>query len=382
MNPLLKNAVLSLVCFFMAVNSRGQIVSSPAHPAQRDAYLKQLKDLESAVQNNFYDIASGFYKESVVVEAGKNAWSYLWPLCGLIQAGNEIKKVDPKDSLMDRIIHILPEYYDPAPPAPGYASYVMKFKGGDRFYDDNQWIGIACLDAYSRSKRAADLRTGQLIYRYMMTGFDTTLQGGIYWQETKKISKNTCSNGPGILVALQLYKATRNQKYLDTALMLYSWTNKHLQAPSGLYYDNVRLNGSIQEHMFSYNTGTMLQSNVYLYEITHDKKYLSEAQRIADTSSVYFLGSGRFRDSYWFSAVLLRAYQHLLKFDPDLHYIRAFQKCLDNALETNRNGSGVMGKTKPLELVPQSGMLEILARFAWLEKTYPKEFPAKQPTSL
>jgi hypothetical protein len=41
----------------------------------------------------------------------------------------------------------------------------------------------------------------------------------------------------------------------------------------------------------------------------------------------------------------------------------------DNALENNKNALGLMGKDKPMELVPQSGMLEILARLGYLEKT-------------
>jgi len=208
------------------------------------SYKNQMTALYTAIQKNFYDPSSGFYKETTVVEPGKNAFSYLWPICGLIQAGNELKKVDEKDTLMQHIISILPYYYDASPPAPGYASYIMKFKGGDRFYDDNQWIGIACMDAYSRTKQASYLQTGKMIYQYMMTGYDTVLQGGLYWQETKKVSKNTCSNGPGIILALQLYESTRNQRYLDTALMLYNWMNTKLKAPSGLYYDNMRLNGT------------------------------------------------------------------------------------------------------------------------------------------
>ena len=337
-------------------------------------YKNQMTELHKAIRQNFYDPSSGFYKETTVVENGKNAFSYLWPVCGLIQAGNEIKKVDANDTLMQHIVSILPYYYDPAPPAPGYASYIMKFKGGDRFYDDNQWIGIASMDAYSRTKQASFLQTGKLIYQYMMTGYDTVLTGGLYWQETKKVSKNTCSNGPGIILALQLYESTHDQHYLDTALILYNWVNAKLKAPSGLYYDNIRLNQTISTHPFSYNTGTMLQSAVYLYEITKDNKYLQQAVSIADSSVGYFLGSGKFRDSYWFNAVLLRGYQHLLLYKKDLKYILAFKNCVDNALQNDKNELGVMGRNKPLELVPQSGMLEILARFAWLEKQYPAEF--------
>ncbi len=346
------------------------VAQPPAGNPGKLHYYKETIALQNAIDKNFYEPAARFYKEHVTVEKDKNAYSYLWPLCGLLQANNEIDKLSGGTKLLANTLQIIQGYYDPAPPSPGYASYIIKYKGGDRFYDDNQWIGIACMDAYQREKKPTLVHQGKLIYQYMMTGFDTVLGGGLYWQENKKVSKNTCSNGPGIILALQLYQATKKQPYLDTALMLYNWVNNNLKAPSGLYFDNMQIGThKIGRAMYSYNTGTMLQSNVYLYEITKDKKYLAESIAIADSSIPYFYGNGKFRDDYWFNAVLLRGYQHLLKYHPDKKYIRAFQVCTEEALANNKNSLGLMGKDKPLELVPQSGMLEILARFALLEKT-------------
>ncbi len=248
----------------------------------------------------------------------------------------------------------------------------MKLKPGERYYDDNQWIGITALDAFARTKQQSNLDLGKLIYDFMMTGYDQVLGGGMYWKEGSKSSKNTCSNGPGILVALQLYKASKNKAYLDTALKIFNWTNSKLQTPSKLYYDNISTkDGSISKAVFSYNTGTMLESNVYLYECTGDKKYLQQANRIADSSLVFFYGREMFRDGYWFNAVLLRAYQHLLRYNNDTRYIMGFKKCLDAALQNEKNQEGLFtGKDGVQNLVEHGGMLEILARFAWLENRY------------
>jgi hypothetical protein len=98
--------------------------------------------------------------------------------------------------------------------------------------------------------------------------------------------------------------------------------------------------------------------------------YLQEATAIADSSLSYFYGNEKFRDNYWFNAVLLRGYQHLLRYNKDTKYIKGFKKCLDHALTNNRNDLGLFGKDHSLDLVGQGGMLEILARFAWLEKNY------------
>lgn len=332
-------------------------------------YEHEMKLLQKAIQKNFYDSSSGYYKEVVSPKPGDNPYCYLWPLCTLYQAANEMETFDARINFMQPLFTVIKDYYDPSAPAPGYASYNMKLKGGDRFYDDNQWIGIAAMDAYTRTGKEDFLHTGKEIYRYMMTGFDTVLNGGLYWQENKKTSKNTCSNGPGIILAMQLYKATKNKTYLDTALLLYNWVNANLKNSSGLYYDNIGIkNKRIGKAVFSYNTGTMLQSNLYLYESTHDEKYLKEAAAIADSSLVFFYSGQTFRDNYWFNAVLLRAYQHLLLYNKDRKYILGFKHCLDHVLQQNKTAKGLFRKEHVLELVEQGGMLEILARFALLER--------------
>ncbi len=337
--------------------------------AQENTYRKEMKLLQSVIQKNFYDSAAGYYKEVVLPKPTDNPYSYLWPVCAMYQAVHEIEKLEKQTDLMHPMLCIIRDYYDSAPPAPGYASYIMKLKGGDRFYDDNQWIGITSMDAYNNNKEAQYLNIGKEMYNYMMTGFDTVLTGGLYWQENRKVSKNTCSNGPGIILALQLYQATKQKTYLDTALLLYNWVNRNLKTSSGLYYDNVNVkNQNITKWIFSYNSGTMLQANLYLYACTGNKIYLQEATAIADSSLTFFYGNGKFRDNYWFNAVLLRGYQHLLKYNKDTKYIKGFQQCLDHALASNKNGQGLFQKDHLVDLVEHAGMLEILARFAWLEK--------------
>lgn len=343
-----------------------------------DFYKKEMHLFHSSIEKNFYDKASGYYfveldpAKRETKFGFKREYSWLWALCSMFEAVNEIEKVDNTANLVDPIFSNMKNYYDTSSPKPGYNEYIVKLKPGLRYYDDNQWIGIASLDIYKRTKKKAYLSLGKQMYQFMMTAYDTKLGGGLYWRETDFETKNTCSNGPGVLVALKMYELTKQKCYLDTALLIYNWTNEKLQTPEGLYYDNIRTNdGSLGKAIFSYNTGTMLQSNVYLYELTGDKKYLKRANAMADASLAYFYANGKFRDGYWFNAVLLRAYQHLLKYNKDTKYIMGFKKCVDYALKNERNDQGLFaGKDGIQNLVEQGGMLEILARFAHLEKQY------------
>ncbi|HTE24583.1 glycoside hydrolase family 76 protein [Flavitalea sp.] len=340
---------LSFCCF-------GQNASDPD-------YKKEMNSLYMAIKSNYFDSASGYYREFPKNQEQKNKASYLWPLCAIFQAENEMEYAQKKGGLIPGTLAIITRYYDKKPPAPGYASYPPELGGGDRFYDDNQWIGITLLDAYERLKNKNYLSKGAEIYRFMMTAYDTTSGGGLYWEEGKP-TKNTCSNGPGIILALQLYKATKEKSYLDTALLLYNWVNKNLYDGSGLYYDNINIKtGKINQKRYSYNTGTMLQSNLYLFELTGEKKYLSRAIEIADAANVYFYGSGKFRDNLWFNAVMLRAFVHLKKHHPDNKYLEAFKICTNQTIQYNKNENGLIGVAKLSDIVSQGGMLEILARF-------------------
>jgi rhamnogalacturonyl hydrolase YesR len=357
----------SLLFFFVFLWNVAPLAAQQS-VAKHPDYKKELVHLQRAIAKHFFDPASGYYKEKLDRKKDENHFSYLWPLCAVIQAGNEMEQLGLQTNGVQHTLDVIEHYHLDDAPAPGYAAYIPAIKKEPRFYDDNQWIGIALMDAYNRTKKEAYLQKSKAIYRFMMTGFDTLSGGGLYWQEGSDSSKNTCSNGPGILLALQLYKATKNPQYLDTALLLYAWTNEKLRAPSHLYYDNINPHtGAVDQRLYSYNTGTMLQANVYLYEITKKEAYLKEAITIADSAAAYFLGSGKFRDTYWFNAVLLRAYQHLLKYNPNLAYVEAFRKCTDAALQQDKNSLGLMGKREPLDLVSQAGMLEILARLVQLK---------------
>lgn len=364
--------ILCLVVFSTLLSAQKNIKSD------KGIYKKEMQSFHAAIEKNFYDKVSGYYfvelnpAKREVKEGFKREYSWLWGLCSMFEAVNEIEKVDNTANLVDPIFSNIKNYYDTNLPKPGYNEYVVKLKPGLRYYDDNQWIGIAAFDIFKRTKKKSYLALGKEMYHFMMTAYDTKLGGGLYWRETDFETKNTCSNGPGVLVALKMYEQTKQKCYLDTALLIYTWTNEKLQAPSGLYYDNIKTkDGSVNKTIFSYNTGTMLQSNVYLYELTGDKKYLKRANDLADASLAYFYGNGKFRDGYWFNAVMLRAYQHLLKYNKDTKYVLGFKKCVDYTLKNERNEQGLfVGKEGIHNLVEQGGMLEILARYAWMESHY------------
>ena len=345
-------------------------VSCAVHAQQPGlVYEKRTEIIHGNIYTFFHDSSTHLFRETSDKTVDDKPYSYLWPLCALIQATNELEVLDPAEHYMEPVIGAIDQYYGTKPPCAAYEAYVVKAGGDDRFYDDNEWIAIAYMDAYNRKKEKRFLEKSEEIYRFVMSGYDTVAGGGLYWKEGDKTTKNTCSNGPGILLALQLFRATGEKKYLDTALLLYNWTNSRLLSPEGIYYDALKLPGlTVDKRAYTYNAGTMLQSNVLLFSITGNKQYLKEAKRLAEASLLYFYKQGRFPGNYWFNAVLMRGYVELYKFDKDKKYLQAFIDDTEKIWQSEMDPRNLAGQGHAKKLLDQAGLLEIIARIAWLKK--------------
>lgn len=329
-----------------------------------DAQKVELINKADIVHNNiykyFYDSTQGLFKEHLEPKKGDKTFSFLWPLCALIQAADGMEATHRGGVYMKPVVQAINKYYnDSLPPKPGYDSYVRSLGGGDRFYDDNQWIGLAYMDAYKRTKNKDYIQLAREIYEFMLSGYDTVAGGGMYWKEFDHTTKNTCSNGPGAVLALKLYNATINKSYLDTALLIYNWTKKTLQAPDKLYWDNIKIpSRKIDERKYTYNTGTMLQSAVMLYNITNKKEYLDEAKAVAESSYQFFFHDHQFPSHYWFNAVLLRGYVELFNVDHDKKYLDAFKEYVNYVWNNEKDANNLIGKDK--SLIDQAAYLEML----------------------
>jgi len=317
-----------------------------------------------------------------------NAYSYLWPFSGTFSAVNNLLEVTKEagfKSLLDRKVLVgLEEYYDTERQPAAYSSYIKEAPASDRFYDDNIWLGIDFTDTYLLTNEKKYLEKAQIIWEFIKSGTDNKLNGGIYWCEQKKESKNTCSNAPGSVYAFKLFIATGDSSYFHQGLNLYNWTKANLQDPEDhLFFDNIRLDGSIEKTKYAYNSGQMIQAASLLYKLTKDKKYLADAQSIAKGCAAYFFidfkgkGENTFRliknGDIWFTAVMLRGFVELYTIDKDRTYLDMFNQNLDHAWNTMRDENGLFNtdwtgqkKDNKKWLLTQAAMVEMYAKLAFL----------------
>lgn len=315
-------------------------------------------------------------------QARPNPYSYLWPFSGTLSAASAILESDPsyRTVVDERVLPGLAEYLDTVRMPAAYSSYIHSAPASDRFYDDNVWLGIDFCDLYATTGDERYLESARMIWRFIESGMDDVLGGGIYWCEQKKHSKNTCSNAPGTVYALKLHAATKDPHYLEQGKALYAWTRERLEdTTDGLYFDNVSLDGNISRAKYAYNSGQMVQAGVLLYKATGEEHFLKEAQHTAAACYDFFFeeftpeGGEAFRilrkGNVWFSAVMVRGLIELYGVDGNATYVDAVRRSLDYAWNHARDEYGLFetdftGADRQSEkwLLTQAAMVEMYAR--------------------
>jgi uncharacterized protein YyaL (SSP411 family) len=386
---------ISLVCLILCINCKEKqanqenINLSRAEITLDSLYSHYAVTGSHLLRENypFKDRYSATYL-ATAEESTANKYSYLWPYSGTLSAVSALIEATGSDKykeiLEKDVLPGLEEYFDTKRQPAGYASYINSAPQSDRFYDDNVWLGIDFTDLYAITSKQEYLDKAKLIWNFVVSGQDDKLDGGIYWCEQKKGSKNTCSNAPGAVFALKLFNATNDSLYFHQGKALYDWTKAHLQDPDDyMYFDNIKLNGEIGKAKYAYNSGQMMQAAALLYKLTHIDSYLRESQEIAKSCYNYFFTDfdneeQKFRlikkGDVWFTAVMLRGYIELYLIDKDPIFIDTFKQNLDYAWKYARDKEGLFEKDmsgrykdKGKWLLTQAAMVEMYARIGSLK---------------
>jgi len=285
--------------------------------------------------------------------------AYLWPTSGVFSGVNALLKTTGDKQYRQLIeTDVLPgleQYYDSARKPACYQSYIVSAGKSDRFYDDNVWLSLDFCESYMLTKKPEYLKKSIETWKFVLSGWDEQLGGGIYWCEQKKQSKNTCSNAPASVLAFKLFEATRDSAYFNWGIRIYNWTKANLQDSTDyLYFDNKNLSGKIGRAKYTYNSGQMMQAAAMIYKLTGEKAYLEDAQHIARSAVNYFTEEfsttegKKFRlfknTGNWFNAILFRGYTELYRLDGKDEYIGIFRDNMDQLWNHIRDKNGLFSK--------------------------------------
>jgi predicted alpha-1,6-mannanase (GH76 family) len=156
-----------------------------------------------------------------------------------------------------------------------------------RFFDDNGWWALAWIKAYDVAHQDHYLDAARRIFDNLVTGWDETCGGGVWWNEDRKY-KNAITNELFLTTAVRLHQRSpgHGRKYLDWALREWDWFSA-----SGMIGANGLVNDGLTEDCknngrpaYTYNQGVILGGLAGLYEVTGDQAYLRQGESIADAA--------------------------------------------------------------------------------------------------
>lgn len=341
-----------------------------------------------ALQRYFYLSDPKLYRETYPPPTDARPYAYHWPYSQALAATLDVLALPGvggrfAGDARDRLAGLQLYWNERASPA-GYDSYVRPphGQGGDRYYDDNLWTGLELVRFYRLTGDAEALRRAGELFDLAVSGWDADpshpAAGGVFWvAATWNRDRNVVSNAPGAELGLELYEivgqrrfpwAKEQRYYFDWAKRLYDWTNEHLQAPNGLYWDHVTLDGRIDERQWSYNQGTMIGASVRLYRATGDAAYLERAARIADAALQHYGRGNRYlRQPPPFNAIFFKRLLLLDEEVADPRYRRAVEAYGDRIWETAHDSQTNLFRFtagKPTALIDQAAMVQIYATLA------------------
>ncbi|MBS2033681.1 hypothetical protein JST97_01780 [bacterium] len=245
--------------------------------------------------------------------------------------------------------------------------------GGDRYYDDNAWIGLALMQAYHQNPQPQYLEKAESVAQFLRTGM--THDGGLLWKEkAARPTYNTCAFGPSIELFMHLYQATGHVQDLSTARQLDQFMDAQLRLPNGLYGDNraADLKSPLDPHIYAYNQGTPAGAKLLLYEATGDTQYLQDAQQTARAAlSYYAQGERLWQEAPAFSAIMFRNLLQVPGVDArplmNQYLERNWQQALnpESGLFEQKAGQGSYDRPKGFQMIDQAGLTQLYALQAW-----------------
>ena len=145
----------------------------------------------SALQE-FFATDHGLYLEEYP-NTTSNPYAYVWPFSQALTATADMSTLPRigghyQDELASDL-EALELYWNDTTTPPGYDSYVRPplGHGGDKFYDDNEWLALEFLRLYERTGNEAYLSRAKEIFELVVYGWDDDpshpCPGGVFWTQ-------------------------------------------------------------------------------------------------------------------------------------------------------------------------------------------------------
>lgn len=371
----------------------GTLWAGPASAAGRDStpstWAHRAEVTYGALQQHLYQGPQehGLYLEKTPRKEGENPHSYLWPLREAAAATvdmSELPHAGPRyrRDAAERFT-TLRTYFDPRDGRPGYDSYLPAplGQGGDVFYDDNAVVGLTFLDQYRATGKRVYLDRARETYATVGRAWDEDptkpCPGGMHWVDSPDNTMRAANvTGLSAQLAAELYAIGRDDRVLESAKKWYEWNWSCLRRSPGLYNNSRDDDGTVNEALWSYNSGAMIGTATTLYRATGDRRYLDRAVDDAKGSLSHWGQDDRLHDQpAIFNAFYFDNLRILDEVRPDPAYRAAAAAYAERTWTENRTPSDGLFRFQPsgggdhapdaqAETLEQSAMVQIFAGLA------------------
>ncbi len=233
----------------------------------------------------------------------------VWGLSQVIAAGAQLLALGALDpATMTTLLRVLHRYAD----GTGYDAFP-----GDRprYYDDNAWIGLDFVQLHLATGDEGHLADAARVLSFVRQGLRD--DGGVYWVERPAESIHTCSTAPVGELAARLHLLTGDDEAGAVAERTSGYLHAHLRRSDALYRDNVRVDGSVDEAVYSYNQGTPVGLDVLRFRIDGDGTHLERAHETAAAALAHLAREDRlWQQAPCFNAIFFRNLLALDAVDP------------------------------------------------------------------
>lgn len=309
--------------------------SAQEHPESE--YLAQAREVTGVIHEHFWNDDTEIYAR----ELGKDAPAFMWD-CGIMfSALVGAARHDPDEYLdiMEDYFEGMDRYWDEDVDIPGYEPVPTPGGGNDKYYDDNAWMVLTFLEAYELTDDDDYFDRAEEVQDFVMSGWDDTLGGGIWWHENHKgNSKNTCSNAPAAVGSLLLAKyleGEEREERIKEGEMIVEWTTGNLRNPDGLYGDAINADtGEVNRGSLTYNNALMLRAYLLLHEYTGEARYLRIAEEIGEAGDrLLDRRTGAYRDPLKWSHLMVEADLELYRRTGERDYLERARRDADVSYE-------------------------------------------------
>jgi hypothetical protein len=335
------------------------------------------------------------YDEGPPVRAAAQLWPFARAFVATLDLagiGDALPAALDADALIEEHLQTLERYWDPAGPRPAYCSDISgPSRRGDRYYDDNAWVGLALVELERLRPGSGRLDRAQELFQFARSGWDQR-EGGVFWVEqgrgtgVNNHDRNTVSNAPNAEIGLHLADLGHPQTSAGQPGPgdMYTWVLDTLDASrdgespgTGPFWDKIRGDGTIDQAVWSYNQGSMVGASVLLARTDPGQGSAALARAEAMTRRALHRFAGTYeRGSPAFLAIFFRnlLLLHGATSDEGLQgqiiaAMREFGEIAWARGQTGRRGLLGLGGGGP-KLLEQSAFVQVLALLAWDPASY------------